>query len=298
MAATEVAASEPQRSARVSLSLCVVPEAEPTHPVSRPLIQNLFFRFKSSVSGHSKRQPHKFSATAHSKQLPTRQPLINDPHMRSLYSDKVLAERKLNAKERECADWKARCLKAESASVIAVSDQVKAWATCETIPKRITDGDQLSKLQWKLKSAEQVATAARADKARAEAAREEALEEKSEALAEKSVALKRAADSERSCKQVSNSLESAVKRTASALSRAAHAIESVREISAEAAAAESALKGTARELAKVRRSLDISQVRCCVAKPPRTPHLHGHTSSPYGFLTHQLSPRLLLATTA
>jgi hypothetical protein len=211
--------------------------------------------------------------------------------MRSLYSDKVLAERKLNAKERECADWKARCLKAETASVIAVSDQVKAWARCETIPKRITDADQLPKLQTSLKRAERAATNARVASARAEAAR-------AEALVEKSVALKRAADSERSCKQVSNSLESAVKRTASALSRAAHAIESVKNISAEAAAAESALKGTARELAKVRRSLDISQVRCCVAKPPRTPHLHGHYSSPYGFLTHQLSPRLLLATIA
>jgi hypothetical protein len=76
-------------SHRVSLSLMVVPTNEPTVRIA-PLKRSLFFRFKSSRSeGVSKRQPHEIRG------FPPRQPIVNDLHIASLYSDKVLTERQL-----------------------------------------------------------------------------------------------------------------------------------------------------------------------------------------------------------
>ena len=121
-----------------------------------PLKQSLFFKFTSHRSqGVSKRQPHEIPG------CPPRQPIINDLHIASLYSDKVLAERQLKDLRVEHMDLQERCTRAESALVIAERDVHKAYDRVQHLPQGIIDRDQYSAVIRRSQNAEQTATAAR-----------------------------------------------------------------------------------------------------------------------------------------
>ena len=109
----------------------VVPTDEPTSRRG-PLKQSLFFKFTSFRSeGVSKRQPHEIRGR------PPRQPIVNDLHVASLYSDKVLAERQLSELRAEHRELQAKCRSLESVAHIAEGKVKKARDTVAHMPSQI-----------------------------------------------------------------------------------------------------------------------------------------------------------------
>ena len=170
-----------------------------------------------------------------------RQPVIDDLHVASLYSDKVLAERVQARLRSENLSLLDRCTRAESALHTALLNTEQAWGLVTGLDQKVVEADQFRKESSKRKKAEQTATKARREVKVAESALADSLEVAKVALRAEKVA-------QRGELEVRALVAATLSQRDALAKRAEHSKLTVQELSLKSAEVEKALLATGRSV--------------------------------------------------
>ena len=191
-----------------------------------------------------------------SKGIPTshpKGPITEDPWASSLYEDRLYFESENKRLSKELKAVRHELLLLKNKQQIALHDAEVASATTMELDLLKRQADIHRRELWKQRGSHSVAYKARTERDKAN--------EKSRDL-QKTVRTLGAANKTKDSviKDLSGRITATINRAEHASERAAHAMDNVKEISHVAAAAESALAGTARNLVSLKADLAEAQV--------------------------------------
>ena len=220
---------------RVSLSLMVVPEGQPTRKVGPLRRRTLVFRFVSARSnGKSVRQ-----AAGQN-----RQPLLGDLHVANLYSDKVFAERQMQAMGVLHADVRRKCERFESEAHIAMLDANRAYSILHDFPEFVLERDHSQTQNTQIRQLLQRVNTLTTE-------RDDALQAQGKADQQRASMKAASQSASRELKQVTARVSSALTRADNAMGRADQAMVSVKKLSGDVAQLRSDLRASVKGVAEL-----------------------------------------------